>query len=196
MKKYLAVPAVLVAVSLAVCGTQSTKTTTASQIPGVASVGSGLDTAAGGATAGVQNAGEAATGKRVVVVKIKTVKVPVVHTRTVTKTVTVTTPAPAVPSTPASSTPSDGGKVYRGVNDANIGTIHVPVDSTLCWTTTDPSSNFIIGNSFNDEAPIGVNAFNQISGKTLVPAGTYHDVTITAAGAWSFTLTPGNAMEN
>jgi hypothetical protein len=82
-----------------------------------------------------------------------------------------------------------------GQNDENIGTIHVPVDSTLGWQTSSPTDNFIIDNDFNDDNTIDVNSLNQGSGKTVIPAGDYHKVSVTAGGTWSFTITPGNSTQ-
>jgi hypothetical protein len=134
----------------------------------------------------------------------QTVKVPG-PTKTVTvpgptKTVTVPGPTKTVTVQSGSGSSSTGGasgnvQRFHGTNDENIGTIHVAQDSTLSWTTSAPNDNFIIDNDFNDDNTIDVNSLNQGSGKTVVPAGDYHKVAVTAGGDWSFTITPGNSTQ-
>lgn len=103
-------------------------------------------------------------------------------TKTVTQTVTASTPA----------TPSSGSGQHSGTDTQNLGTINVPVDSTLRWTCSGcSSSNFIIENDPGDANLIAVNSLNQTSGQTVVSAGTYTKVTVIGMGPWSFTITPG-----
>ena len=113
-----------------------------------------------------------------------------------TKTVTVPGPAKTVTQTVQASTatpaPSNAGGHYSGTDTQNLGTINVPVDSTLRWTCSGcSSSNFIINNDPGDANVIAVNSLNETSGQTVISAGTYTKVTVLGTGPWSFTITPG-----
>jgi hypothetical protein len=131
-----------------------------------------------------------------VITKTKVVQAPPkVITQVQTKTVTVQAPTPAPSSTPAPSAPA-GGQTFHGTDTENIGTIHVPVDSTLTWSDSGAASdNFIINNSYDDGSQIGVNSLDQTSGKTVISAGDYHGVQVMGAGDWTFTITPGNSTQ-
>jgi hypothetical protein len=124
----------------------------------------------------------------------KTLKVP-----GPTKTVTVPGPTKTVtvPSGGSSATPSTsaGVQTFHGVGTENIGTIHVPVESTLTWNcATCGGANFQIFNDASDAGMIPVNGLDQTSGKTVIDAGDYHSVQINTEGQdWSLTITPGNS---
>ncbi len=97
-------------------------------------------------------------------------------------------PAPTVAAKP---------QTFSGAGSENIGTITVPGSSTLTWSCpTCASGNFIINNGVNDSAQIGVNSLDQASGKTVIDAGTYTDVSINTEGqSWTITITPGNSTQ-
>lgn len=84
-------------------------------------------------------------------------------------------------------------QTFRGTGTENIGTVAVPVQSTLYWQCSScGSDNFVVNNNFNDDSTIDVNALNQKSGKTVVDAGTYHDVEIDTEGqGWTIRIVPG-----
>jgi hypothetical protein len=114
-----------------------------------------------------------------------------------TKTVTVPGPTKTVTVHVSTPPPAPSGHTFHGVDNENIGTIHVAQDSTLTWTNPGgSSSNFIINNDFNDDNLIDVNSLNHSSGKTAISAGDYTKVDVVASGAWSFTITPGNSTQN
>jgi hypothetical protein len=91
-------------------------------------------------------------------------------------------------------------QTFSGVGSENIGTITVPVASTLKWscpTCASGAGNFIIDNSATNASQIDVNALRQTSGKTVVNAGTYTDVSIeTEGGSWTITVSPGNSTQS
>jgi hypothetical protein len=114
-----------------------------------------------------------------------TVKGPA-HTTTVTHVVvhthTVTTAAPG-----AGSEGEGGGHSYKGSGNGSIGTITVARQSMLRWTS---GGGFSIKNSSEDERSL---AFSSGASKGEIPVepGTYHEVTVSATGEWSFTISPG-----
>jgi hypothetical protein len=127
----------------------------------------------------------------------------VVHVRTVrgrTKTVagpTTTVTQTASPSTPApaASTPSSGSGAqnFSGNGSENLGTIKVPVNSTLTWS--EPGGNQT-GFAVSSDLTSNVNAINfdqhGISGKDAVSADTYTNVTVEADGTFTITITPNS----
>ena len=100
-----------------------------------------------------------------------------VHTETSTETETVTEQAP---SAPGDSTQSFSG----GVGTRNLGTLEIPVDSTLEWT--NDGALFQI---FDDSLGITVSSLAP-SGSTFLPAGTYSNVVVNALGSWTITISP------
>jgi hypothetical protein len=121
--------------------------------------------------------------------------------RTVTATATApATSAPASssspPTAPAVSKPAAKPQTFSGVGTENLGTITVPVDSTLRWSCPScGNANFQIFNNDPGSA-IAVNGLDQTSGQTVVTAASYHAVTINTEGAsWALTITPGNSTQ-
>jgi hypothetical protein len=115
--------------------------------------------------------------------------------------VTVTATVPAAPIASTTTTrlePRRPAKPQRfaGVGTENLGTITVPVDSTLQWSCPSCSSdNYQIVNS-DAGSNIAVNGLDQTSGTTVITAGIYHSVTINTEGQnWAFTITPGNSTQ-
>lgn len=90
-------------------------------------------------------------------------------------------------------------KTYTGEGQQNLGTIVVPVSSTVSWecpscTTAQEGigANFIIENARSDGKSFGVNALKETHGVSPVEPGTYHTVVVnTQAGAWTIHITPG-----
>ena len=76
---------------------------------------------------------------------------------------------------------------YRGVGDKNLGTIVVPVDSTLSWTNAK-GDNFVITNDFNDDNTIDVNAIGSHD-TSQVAAGKYHKVSVIGTN-WTMKIVP------
>lgn len=87
-------------------------------------------------------------------------------------------------------------KTYTGTGGENIGTIHVPVASTLHWECPpcaggSGGDNFQISNGASDEKTITVNTLDRTSGETQVGEGTYHEVVVNTEGEeWTIHITP------
>jgi hypothetical protein len=77
---------------------------------------------------------------------------------------------------------------YAGVGSKNLGTIVVPVDSTLTWSQKG-STNFILGNDFNDDNQLNVNAIGHGPDTSQVAAGTYHKVDVIGDN-WQMKIVP------
>lgn len=133
------------------------------------------------------------------------------HSRvTVTSTIAAatTTSAPAPKSTTSSghsssttvraqpAQPAAKPQRFVGVGSENLGTITVPIESTLSWSCPScGSANYQIFTS-DPYSSISVNGLDVTSGKTVITAGTYPGVTVnTEAGDWVFTITPGNSTQ-
>jgi hypothetical protein len=90
-------------------------------------------------------------------------------------------------------------KTYTGEGQKSLGTITVPVSSTVSWECPGCATaqegigaNFIIENAGSDENNIGVNSLKETHGVTPIAAGTYHTVVVnTQAGSWTVRITPG-----
>jgi hypothetical protein len=90
-------------------------------------------------------------------------------------------------------------KTYTGEGQKNLGTIVVPVSSTVSWecpgcatAQEGVGANFIIENASSDENRIGVNSLKETHGVTPIAAGTYHTVVVnTQAESWTIRITPG-----
>jgi hypothetical protein len=90
-------------------------------------------------------------------------------------------------------------KTYTGEGQKNLGTITVPVSSTVSWSCLTCATaqegigaNFIIENASSDENKIGVNSLKESHGVTPIAAGTYHTVVVnTQAESWTVRITPG-----
>jgi hypothetical protein len=116
-------------------------------------------------------------------------------TETVAQTVTQKAkPAPASASSVGSSGGGPSGtQHFSGSGQKNLGTISVPVDSTLSWSCEGCSStNFIINNARGDDHVIATNGLNQTHGVDPLQAGTYHTVVVDTTGAdWTIDIKPG-----
>jgi gas vesicle protein len=90
-------------------------------------------------------------------------------------------------------------KTYTGEGQQSLGTIVVPVASTVTWECPScataqegAGANFIIENASSDENRIGVNSLKETHGVTPISAGTYHTVVVnTQAGSWTVHIAPG-----
>lgn len=102
----------------------------------------------------------------------------------------------STPAVPAPTQPAAQPQTFSGVGTENVGTITVASDSTLSWSCPScGSANYQILNSDVDSS-IAVNGLDETSGTTVIPAGTYHDVTVNTEGEnWTFTITPGNSTQ-
>jgi hypothetical protein len=75
-------------------------------------------------------------------------------------------------------------RVYSGNGRKKLGTIRVPKDLTLRWTSD--------GGVFQIAADGGLFVNSQgSSGTSAVAAGTYHNVVVNAIGNWTITIRPG-----
>lgn len=105
-------------------------------------------------------------------------------------------PSPSQSSAP-SDTPAAAPKVpakpqyYRGAGTKNLGTILVPVDSTVTWTngkTLGSADNFVVTNDFNDANTFDINAIGTHD-TSQVSAGTYHKVSVIGTN-WTMKIVP------
>ncbi len=114
-------------------------------------------------------------------------------TTTVTRTTTAATAAGPTTRTTVSASRSDavGGSAssFAEIGTKSVGTIDVPLNSTLDWTCSGDCSSFRITNNPNDANMITVDASGS-SGSIPIVAGTYHDVQVTTGGKWQFTIVP------
>ena len=104
-------------------------------------------------------------------------------TRTVTQTIT--------------SLPNSGPvKSFSGNGEENVGSFTLDQDSTLTWSCPtcgqDGGEPFAILGSPDDANEIAVDSDGVTQGETVVPAGTYNDVTISTTGnGWTVNISPG-----
>jgi hypothetical protein len=90
-------------------------------------------------------------------------------------------------------------QVFHGTGQKGLGTIVVPVASTVSWSCPSCATaqegigaNFIVENAKGDENSIGVNGLKETHGVTPISAGTYHTVVVnTQAGAWTVRIVSG-----
>lgn len=76
---------------------------------------------------------------------------------------------------------------YEGTGDKNLGTIVVPVDSTLEWSQPT-KTNFAITNDYSDDNTIDVNSIGTHD-TSQVAAGTYHKVDVIGTD-WKMKIVP------
>jgi hypothetical protein len=100
-----------------------------------------------------------------------------VRTETETETETATVEQP-------SSEPGESDQSFSGSGTETIGTLEIPVDSTLEWTN-DGALFQIFDASFG----ITVSSLAP-SGSTSVSAGVYPNVLVNAVGSWTITISP------
>jgi amino acid transporter len=88
------------------------------------------------------------------------------------------------------STTASGAQVFTGSGQQNLGTITVPLDTTVSWTCDScGSDNFIINNAASDDGMFTTNGLDQTSGVDPLSAGTYHTVVVdTTGGPWTVTI--------
>lgn len=90
-------------------------------------------------------------------------------------------------------------KTYTGEGQQSLGTIVVPVSSTLTWECPSCATaqegigaNFIVENAGSDGKDLGVNGLKQTHGVSPIEPGRYHTVVVnTQAGAWTIHIAPG-----
>jgi hypothetical protein len=90
-------------------------------------------------------------------------------------------------------------KTYTGEGQKNLGTIVVPVSSTVSWECPGCATaqegigaNFIIENATSDHKDFGVNGLKETHGVSPLEPGEYHTVVVnTQGGAWTVRITPG-----
>jgi hypothetical protein len=103
------------------------------------------------------------------------------------------TQSTSTPSTPPASTPAP--QTFTGNGVQNLGTISVPVASTLHWSCPECRIFSVTGAS-EGAAVIALDSQKHTSGITAVEPGTYHSVDVQAygeagvAGEWTITITP------
>jgi len=124
---------------------------------------------------------------RTVTVKGPTHTTTVTHVVVHTHTVTAATPSEGGGSEGSGGGAGGGGKTYTGSGNSRLGTITVSRQSTIHWRS---GGGFSIKNSPEDEHSLGFNS-SASSGESPVEPGTYHQVTVSAPGEWSMTISPG-----
>ena len=130
----------------------------------------------------------AAAPAHTVTVKGPTHTTTVTHVVTHTHTVTSAAPSPSASGESGAEGSAGGsGRRFTGSGNGSVGTITVSRQSMLHWRS---SGGFSIKNSPEDERSLGFNS-GASSGEVPVEPGTYHKVTVTAPGEWSFTISPG-----
>jgi len=107
------------------------------------------------------------------------------HTTTVTTTVVHTQTHTVTAAAPAEG--GGEGKSFTGTGNSRVGTLTVSEKSTIHWRS---SGGFSIKNSSEDEHSLAFTSTSS-NGERPVEPGTYHEVTVTAPGQWSFTISPG-----
>lgn len=100
--------------------------------------------------------------------------------RTVTQTVTHT-------QTNVITTLPHPTRSFSGNGGENIGTLHVPQNSTIKWT--NDGSLFTV-NIVNGGGVYSINSQGS-SGTSVLPAGTYPNVGVNAIGNWTIQILPG-----
>jgi hypothetical protein len=111
------------------------------------------------------------------------------------------TKSPALVSSKAAahSTPAKAKakpQTFKGAGSENIGTINVPVASTLRWSCASCTVFSADALATDDTSSITVDVQNRTSGSTAVEAGTYKAVSVIADegegnSGWTITVTPG-----
>ena len=105
-------------------------------------------------------------------------------THTVTHTFALTTPEP---SHTVASAPGSAPTTFSGSGQKLLGTITVPQKSAIHWQAG--GGYFHLGTG-PPEFTVYELSKKGTSGKSGIARGTYSHLEVTAAGEWSFTLTP------
>lgn len=99
----------------------------------------------------------------------------------VTETVARTTTQAA-----AQAAPIAGGRHFQGDGNVGLGTITVHRPSVIQWTA-QRGGTFVIYSSDNDRHVLDLRS-EAAGGRSVIEAGTYHDVQVQAYGRWSFSI--------
>ncbi|MGA2469229.1 MAG: serine/threonine-protein kinase [Solirubrobacteraceae bacterium] len=96
--------------------------------------------------------------------------------------------------TNAQSQSPSGTRTFTGSEQEDIGTIKVPVASTLRWSCSGCAGGpfFSVNNNAGDKQQLDVNG--AASGASALNPATYTDVTGNGIGPWKLTITPGDSM--
>ncbi|MGA2469230.1 MAG: hypothetical protein ABSG64_00895 [Solirubrobacteraceae bacterium] len=88
---------------------------------------------------------------------------------------------------------ASGTRSFSGSANENIGTIKVPVASTLRWSCPGCAGGvgFSLQNDLTDKWQLFVNG--AATGATALNPGTYNDVIGIGVGPWTLTITPGDS---
>jgi uncharacterized membrane protein YgcG len=150
-------------------------------------VGGAIGAAGNGSTKTVTTEG---TARTVQSGQAPTHTVTVTHlvVRNHTRIVTAPASAPASESSGEGSS-GGGGKSYSGDGIKSIGTVTVSQPSTLRWHASGGVFG-VTGATSGYEHTIAIDS-KASSGESAVEPGTYHEVGVTGAGEWSFTISPG-----
>lgn len=118
------------------------------------------------------------------------------------KTSSGTTSSPALVTTPAHTTaakaaPPAKPQTFTGNGTENLGTINVPVASTLHWSCPGCAVFSITGQTSSYAQTIAVDSSSSTSGSSAVEPGTYHGVEVisdegvSGGSGWTVTISPG-----
>lgn len=92
-------------------------------------------------------------------------------------------PIPSMPTRPSSST-ANGVLYFSGNGSKNLGTVIVPTDSTVAWTNDGGFFSIL-----DDGSGFGIMSQGRAD-TSAIDAGTYHHVSIKAAGNWTVSIAP------
>jgi hypothetical protein len=80
---------------------------------------------------------------------------------------------------------------FHGQGHAVLGTVRIPVDSTIHWRYSPGGIFIVLGADKPDGHLIAIDpATSQTSGVEPVPAGTYSDVEVETGEPWSLEIVP------
>ncbi len=112
------------------------------------------------------------------------------------KSKTSPTSSPALVTTPAHTTKAKP-QVFTGSGTENLGTINVPVASTLHWSCPSCSVFSVTAHTSSYTQTIAVDSSSRTSGVTAVEPGTYGEAQVisdegaSGGSGWTITISPG-----
>ena len=88
-------------------------------------------------------------------------------------------------------TPSPAGNgQFSGRGSKDLGTIEVPQDSILSWTTSDDGFGSRLFAVMDRDFKINVSVRGRGRGQSPVKPGVYNEVTVNSVGDWTMTIEP------
>jgi hypothetical protein len=86
--------------------------------------------------------------------------------------------------------PPAGNGQFSGRGSKNLGTIEVPRDSVLSWTTSDDGFGSRLFAVMDRDFKINVSVRGRGRGQSPVKPGVYNEVTVNSVGDWTMTIEP------